>query len=560
MAYKGKSVLVASGSHLMNEVRDFLVSCGWSDDTPTGQDDQNGMILGYFLSSTGESGNDQHYFYLSVNDDYTGVGRVDIDYLASAITDTDTTVSLNDASSFSTSGKVRIGDEVISYTGKSGNNLTGCSRGVGITTAASHSADDVVQQIDTGKLQIDVFAVSDLSTAIASASGSATIGLTSANSVPGLSGYNNDRFNHYALLKVTSGTEAGKMRWITDYSSSSGDFTYQSFLNTPGSATCDILSGGFMPAWSRRASSRFLGRSRITYDDAGFYVFMYGSKDGLVLVEKVSGNYYVSYFGKTYGAFSDTTTTLSSAASAGDTTISVTSTDIFEANQKYRIISTDVDDWDDNKDRQVGDGWPPLDPEEIPTEEFVVQSVGTGTITLSSPLIYSYRSGAVIGECPRFLICSADNDGNHTLNSEYSGTFLPCDKTVLSAHASHRQTWRAVHASGNPKSPYNSSTTSVFIDCGIFNVTGDYVISDNNVTNKYVASLWNFRGSSSSYEQYGVFRGNYGCSKMLWGANAQPMSANSEDTFKAMWSGKHEVFRVFKESENNWFFVGPEIA
>ena len=64
--------------------------------------------------------------------------------LNGAITDSATTITLTDASGFpagsvSSPAQVRIGTELINYTGKSSNNLTGCTRGVESTTAAAHS-------------------------------------------------------------------------------------------------------------------------------------------------------------------------------------------------------------------------------------------------------------------------------------------------------------------------------------------------------------------------------------------------------------------------------------
>lgn len=59
--------------------------------------------------------------------------------LNGAITNSATTITLTDASSFPSAGQVRIGTELINYTGKSGNNLTTCTRGVESTTAAAHS-------------------------------------------------------------------------------------------------------------------------------------------------------------------------------------------------------------------------------------------------------------------------------------------------------------------------------------------------------------------------------------------------------------------------------------
>ena len=59
--------------------------------------------------------------------------------LNGAITNSATTITLTDASSFPSAGQVRIGTELINYTGKSGNNLTTCTRGVEGTAAAAHS-------------------------------------------------------------------------------------------------------------------------------------------------------------------------------------------------------------------------------------------------------------------------------------------------------------------------------------------------------------------------------------------------------------------------------------
>lgn len=60
-------------------------------------------------------------------------------YLAADITATDTTISLLNASTFPIFGTIIIGSEEITYTGVSGNSLTGCVRGANSTTAASHS-------------------------------------------------------------------------------------------------------------------------------------------------------------------------------------------------------------------------------------------------------------------------------------------------------------------------------------------------------------------------------------------------------------------------------------
>lgn len=71
------------------------------------------------------------------------------DSLNGNITDAATTITLNDSSAFSATGKVRIGEEIISYTGNSSNQLTGCTRGIENSTAAAHTSADSVYQVTT---------------------------------------------------------------------------------------------------------------------------------------------------------------------------------------------------------------------------------------------------------------------------------------------------------------------------------------------------------------------------------------------------------------------------
>lgn len=58
--------------------------------------------------------------------------------LSADITATQNTIALVDANSFPSSGTVRIMQEQITYTGKSGNTLLGCTRGANSTTAKTH--------------------------------------------------------------------------------------------------------------------------------------------------------------------------------------------------------------------------------------------------------------------------------------------------------------------------------------------------------------------------------------------------------------------------------------
>ena len=66
--------------------------------------------------------------------------------LSSDINSSTTSITVNDASQLPSSGTnfIKIGTEEISYTGISTNTLTGVTRGVRNTTAASHTAGDTV--------------------------------------------------------------------------------------------------------------------------------------------------------------------------------------------------------------------------------------------------------------------------------------------------------------------------------------------------------------------------------------------------------------------------------
>lgn len=66
--------------------------------------------------------------------------------LNGAINNSVTTITLTNAAVLPTSGEVIIDTERITYTGRSGNDLTGCARGANGTTAVSHSNGAAVYQ------------------------------------------------------------------------------------------------------------------------------------------------------------------------------------------------------------------------------------------------------------------------------------------------------------------------------------------------------------------------------------------------------------------------------
>lgn len=66
------------------------------------------------------------------------------DTLSAGLNAGDTSLTLHDASRFSVSGTGTVGEEKFSWSGKSGNTLTGLVRGIAGTTAVTHSSGRVV--------------------------------------------------------------------------------------------------------------------------------------------------------------------------------------------------------------------------------------------------------------------------------------------------------------------------------------------------------------------------------------------------------------------------------
>jgi len=74
--------------------------------------------------------------------------------LNGAITAAATSIILTDSTNFPSSGTILIGAELITYTGKTANTLTGCSRGASSTTAATHADDKKVINYSTVRINL----------------------------------------------------------------------------------------------------------------------------------------------------------------------------------------------------------------------------------------------------------------------------------------------------------------------------------------------------------------------------------------------------------------------
>jgi hypothetical protein len=96
-----------------------------------------------------------------------GAFSVKVSYLSAAITSSDTTINLLDAASYPESGTIQIDSEKITYTSRTATALSGCTRGVSGTTAASHVAYSTAPLVIPNQVMYHEVGNDDLSTAAA---------------------------------------------------------------------------------------------------------------------------------------------------------------------------------------------------------------------------------------------------------------------------------------------------------------------------------------------------------------------------------------------------------
>ena len=75
--------------------------------------------------------------------------------------DSVTTLTLTSTTGFDSSGTAHIGNEIISYTGTLGNDLTGVTRGASSSTASAHASGVTVAQFDSGSVPTHVVRTPD---------------------------------------------------------------------------------------------------------------------------------------------------------------------------------------------------------------------------------------------------------------------------------------------------------------------------------------------------------------------------------------------------------------
>ena len=92
-----------------------------------------------------------------------GAFSVQNSYLSADITSTATSITLLDTSSYPSSGVITLDSEQVTYTGITGNTLTGCVRGANSTTAASHLLDTKATYYIPNQLMYHEYGYDDLS-------------------------------------------------------------------------------------------------------------------------------------------------------------------------------------------------------------------------------------------------------------------------------------------------------------------------------------------------------------------------------------------------------------
>lgn len=605
MAYKGKAIHCKSASHIIEELADWLVNdVGWIDDTPADPTDPDNFIRGHFLRSTGEDGDKDILIHLGLNQNTAGSAFVPCTYLDSALSATGDSVTVKDIDFFHETGvpanhfvpaRIRINDELMAVqeieVGTS--TIKRLRRGLNGTTPAAHSSGDVVQIIYAydqansntqwnGYPVVEIYAGRDLDNFIAESSGSIVwaMGRAGADNVTGLDGYTNDRFNYHTLVKPKTGTQAGRIRWVYDYDTT-GDFVYQPYQEAPGAVHFDVISGGWFPGWSRVSRGGGAGFNPGTFwagsnfGNNGYQCFFYGSKDYFWVGVKYLRYTWWHFAGNVLPVSDAQTWNTDQDAAAAQNRLHLDPGDLskFQVGGKYRILSQSYLDWDANKDRQVGAGWDPLDPEETASEEFIVQSIdgGANELVLQSNLIYSYKSGAVIGEDPRPMVRTdryGTGDVITTASYNWLDCFQPCKADSIAIHASHRQRSRAYHESGDPKSPRTTNSYYPMMSPARLGALSDVNTYWNKQNSQYVLGpvviLFN-AGTESSYSIYGIWHRVKGVLPGVWWSNDSspaPFSGVAEDTAEGMWKGGMQTFRLHYDHDNDGypFFFGPEIA
>lgn len=631
MAYKGKHVLVNSSLDFNKKLAEWLVNeVGWIHDpnsptkdltARTAQDDKHAFKLGWFLKSNGEDGNQNipiHIGWLDIGNlsSYFRMWYGRTAYLSASISDTDTSLTLKSAITNLVSGDViQLGDELIYCGSVSGTSITSCVRGYYGTTPAAHDLKDVVGRVTNSVPSITVFGLRDMASPILSSSGApawslgetASSGNNIAVDIPMNTSRDGSKLDSCSLVKITSGGESGKMRFVTAQPCTITNqigLTYDEFFGAPGSASCEIYSSGMHPSVSRHMTAGYNGVNATpsmypTAISSPKDVWFYGSKNGFYVVLLAANNTYRMYYWGQYVPYGDMTIATATSTSDGDiaagsTQIKVSDVSLFGIGARYMLLSNDPNtDWRANRDQisnpymgAPGGGspnsWNNLDADEAVFEYVLVQDidVGTSTLTLQYATCYSYKAGALIAENLRPHVghmCQVDgyyNQFGYLASTGLSNTVVwhsARNNRIFTTHPAHRVRWRCAQSElggGFPTiKPWNAD--------GGRNAWNGREGANGNIgdgTSEYVASPEPYSGSvmllpvrlrdsdngndrstsnGDPYRRPGYIPGPRLVNN-VWGAL-------NEDTIKVKFQGLYQTFRLFYHGDSGyWWACGPE--
>jgi len=619
MAYKGKHILCNSVLDFNKKLKDFLVDeCGWMHDpaSPTrtsgeciAQDDKHGFILGWFLKSNGEDGNQNIPMHIGwqsgENNTLTKQWKGQTSYLAAGILSSGTSITLSTAfGTLVSTDIIQIGDELIQVGNVAGTLLTLCTRGMYGTTAAAHDVKDVVAKVTGAAPAITMFGVQDLANPILSSG--ANIGSFGPSALNGnitmtdgtIHTIRDDsKYDYCALVKAN-----GQWRWIhTQTCEATGTLAlgYDPYYTAPGVVACQIFSAGFHPHSSRHTNPVDTGRNTPMFSlpanamaspkDCWFY----GSKDGVAVVILAANNIYRIFYNGKYTPYANPTFTTAASVASGDiargaTQIKVADVTKFAVGGKYMLLTAQpAVDWAANRNCSAStymgattDLWPNLDGNEAVFEWVIVSviDVDTSVLTITVPTCYSYKAGAWIGEHlrPHVGYCqgydgsyneqfSVNGQGNavcwHSARNEYIHTYYPA----------HRVRWRCCSANnflpGGTLKPWEgqggNGNYGTKERCDTVMSIGGPDYMPESYTGAIILLPYYLRPAIDADWKAGGSDPNRkpGYIPHVRKVHTNIWNAISEDTIKVQFAGNYETFRLFySDWANYWFAMGPEIA
>jgi len=618
MAFKGKHVLCNSTADFCKKLADFLVTdCGWIHDpnsptkdltARTAQEDKHAFILGWFLKSNGEDGNQNIPLHIGTwSTGNTRRWHGDLAYVFAGILSTDTVIPLVNAIPNLLNGDmIQIADELIQV-GIAGATLTSCVRGMYGTTAVAHDAGDVALRITNCAPALTIAGVRDLVNPLMSSTGTVgwSIGTTTCatdittDSTDLHTTYDDYKIDNCTLVKVAD----GRMRFITTQTcEATGKLrlsAYSPFYTAPGVQHVSIISPAMHPQGSRHQTVGGAAYQRcpcLRYDfiaspkDCWFY----GSKDGVsVVVMMGNNNYIVNYIGlfQPYGntVYTTAAATNDGAIAAGATQIKVADAALFTKGGRYMLLSgTPGTDWHNNRNQvsnpymgAPGGGgsnsWPNLDGDEAPFEYVLVTNVdlGTNVLTLFTGTCYSYLAGALIGECIRCHVGPTAGPAAETW-VQFGGNGSACvwhqvrnDRVfTMPYNPVHRIRWRCTsnlnfQPNGVVK-PWQADFA--YSDYSLENLA-DRITGPNAYPEAFTGSQFlipmclresslngatDYRYMGSDINRRPGYVRDVRYVSNVW-------NALNEDIIKVMFQGSYQTFRLFYCSDSAmWVAMGPE--